>query len=57
MTRFNAVTYNSATQTADIGSGLVWDDVYSALETYGVNVVGGRVEGIGVAGFSLGGGS
>ncbi|KAF8599903.1 FAD-binding domain-containing protein [Ceratobasidium sp. AG-I] len=42
--------------TVDIGSGLVWDDVYAALEPYNVNVVGGRVTGVGVGGFTLGGG-
>ncbi|KAH9930868.1 FAD-binding domain-containing protein [Fomitopsis serialis] len=36
--------------------GNIWDDVYSALEPYSVNVVGGRVTGVGVAGFTLGGG-
>lgn len=56
MSRFNKVVYNATTQTVDVGSGLIWDDVYAALEVYGVNVVGGRVSGIGVAGFSLGGG-
>ncbi|KAG6908218.1 hypothetical protein DXG01_005690 [Tephrocybe rancida] len=39
-----------------IGAGLVWDDVYTALEPHGVTVVGGRVSGVGVAGFMLGGG-
>lgn len=56
MTRFNNVTYHADTQTADIGTGIVWDDVYSALAPYNVNVVGGRVTGVGVAGFTLGGG-
>ncbi len=56
MTRFNEVTYDSATQTAVIGAGNVWDDVYEILNAQGVNVVGGRVTGIGVAGFTLGGG-
>ena len=37
--------------------GLVWDDVYASLEKYNVSVVGGRVSGIGVAGFALGGGA
>lgn len=31
--------------------------VYAALAPYGVNVVGGRVSGVGVAGFTLGGGT
>ncbi|KAJ7776292.1 FAD dependent oxidoreductase [Mycena metata] len=56
MTRFSSVTYNQETQTADIGAGLIWDDVYAALEPHGVIVAGGRVSGVGVAGFTLGGG-
>jgi FAD/FMN-containing dehydrogenase len=56
MTRFNLVQYSAASQTAEIGAGLVWDDVYAALEPHGVSVVGGRVSGVGVAGFTLGGG-
>ena len=56
MYRFSEVVYHEDAQTADIGTGLVWDDVYAALEPQGVNVVGGRVTGVGVAGFSLGGG-
>jgi len=35
---------------------MIWDDVYAALEPHGVTVVGGRVPGVGVAGFTLGGG-
>jgi FAD/FMN-containing dehydrogenase len=35
---------------------LIWDEVYAALEPHGVNVVGGRVSGVGVGGFVLGGG-
>ena len=57
MSRFSEVTYDAAAQTATIGAGLVWDDVYAALEPYNVNVVGGRVSGVGVAGFTLGGGN
>ena len=34
----------------------VWTDVYAALDGIDVNVVGGRVTGPGVGGFSLGGG-
>ncbi|KAJ7494855.1 FAD dependent oxidoreductase [Mycena galericulata] len=56
MTRFSGVTYDAASSTATIGTGLIWDDVYTALAPLGVNVVGGRVSGVGVAGFSLGGG-
>lgn len=56
MFRFSEVKYDSTTETVDIGAGLVWDDVYAALEPLGINVVGGRVTGVGVAGFTLGGG-
>ncbi|KAJ7027714.1 FAD-binding domain-containing protein [Mycena alexandri] len=56
MTRFSSVTYDKKSQTADIGPGLIWDDVYAALEPHGVIVAGGRVSGVGVAGFTLGGG-
>ncbi|KZV98072.1 FAD-binding domain-containing protein [Exidia glandulosa HHB12029] len=56
MARFSDVVYNASSKTATIGTGLVWDDVYAALEPYGVNIVGGRVTGVGVAGFTLGGG-
>lgn len=57
MFRFSEVAYDATSQTVDVGAGLVWDDVYAALEPYGVNVVGGRVTGVGVAGFTLGGGT
>ncbi|CAE6485865.1 unnamed protein product [Rhizoctonia solani] len=50
------VAADASVGTVDIGSGLVWDTVYAALEPYGVNVVGGRVTGVGVGGFTLGGG-
>ncbi|KAL4079682.1 hypothetical protein J3A83DRAFT_4458609 [Scleroderma citrinum] len=56
MTKFSEVTYDPQTQTAIIGAGLVWDDVYAALEEYGVTVAGGRFTGVGVAGLTLGGG-
>ncbi|KZT74093.1 FAD-binding domain-containing protein [Daedalea quercina L-15889] len=56
MYKFSGVTYDESTGLAAIGAGNIWDDVYSALEPYSVNVVGGRVSGVGVAGFILGGG-
>ena len=56
MTRFSDVVYDPTAQTVTIGAGLVWDNVYAALDSHGVNVVGGRVPGVGVAGFTLGGG-
>ncbi|KAI0289881.1 FAD-binding domain-containing protein [Multifurca ochricompacta] len=56
MNRFNSVTVDNATSTVAIGAGLLWDDVYRALDGTGLNVVGGRVPGVGVAGLTLGGG-
>ncbi|KAF8999251.1 FAD-binding domain-containing protein [Hymenopellis radicata] len=56
MYRFSQVEYDASTQTVAIGTGLIWDDVYAVLDRLGVNVVGGRVAGVGVAGFALGGG-
>ncbi|EIW53224.1 FAD-binding domain-containing protein [Trametes versicolor FP-101664 SS1] len=56
MYRFSGVTYHPEANVAEVGAGLIWDDVYSSLEPFAVNVVGGRVSGVGVAGFTLGGG-
>ncbi|KAK2462597.1 hypothetical protein APHAL10511_005330 [Amanita phalloides] len=56
LTRFNEIKYDSKTQTVEIGAGLIFDDVYAALERYNVSVAGGRISGIGVGGFILGGG-
>ncbi|KAM6499462.1 FAD dependent oxidoreductase [Amanita muscaria] len=56
MSRFNTVQYDPVSQTATIGTGLIWDDVYDALAPYNVNVVGGRESGVGVGGLTLGGG-
>ena len=57
MSRFSEVTYDASSSTAVIGAGLIWDDVYEVLEEQGAIVVGGRVSGVGVAGFTLGGGT
>ena len=56
MSRFNEIKVYSASGTVEVGAGLTWDQVYEVLEPTGVNVVGGRVYGIGVAGLTLGGG-
>ena len=50
MNRFSEVTYNQLEGTATIGSGLVWEEVYEALEPFGVSVIGGRIPGVGVGG-------
>ncbi|KAL4063633.1 hypothetical protein V8B97DRAFT_2026278 [Scleroderma yunnanense] len=56
LSRFSDVVYDPEAQTATVGAGLTWDTVYTALEPHGVNVVGARGPGVGVAGLSLGGG-
>ncbi|KAG9308223.1 FAD-binding domain-containing protein [Chiua virens] len=56
MTRFSEVVYHSKARAVSVGAGLTWDDVYEALERYGVSVAGGRISGVGVAGYTLGGG-
>ena len=57
MYRFNEVNYHPQTESVDVGPGLIWDDVYAALDPQNITVVGGRVSGVGVAGFVLGGGT
>ncbi|KAK7038749.1 hypothetical protein VNI00_010634 [Paramarasmius palmivorus] len=56
LSRFNDVEYDESQSTVKIGAGLAWDEVYARLEPHGVKAVGGRVPGVGVAGFLLGGG-
>lgn len=50
MNRFSEVTYNQLEGTATIGAGLRWEEVYDALDPFGVSVLGGRVPDVGVAG-------
>jgi FAD/FMN-containing dehydrogenase len=56
MSRFNETKVNFTSGTVEVGAGLTWDQVYATLEPTGVNVVGGRIPGVGVAGLTLGGG-
>ena len=56
LSRFNEIKVNGASGTVEVGAGLTWDQVYAALEPAGLNVVGGRAPGVGVAGLTLGGG-
>jgi FAD/FMN-containing dehydrogenase len=56
MARFNEIKVDSTYGTVEVGAGLTWDQVYDALEPTGVNVIGGRIPGVGVAGLALGGG-
>ncbi|KAK4208241.1 hypothetical protein QBC37DRAFT_80310 [Rhypophila decipiens] len=54
--KMNQVILSADGKTVELGFGNTWFDVYKALESAGVNVVGGRVPGPGVGGFTLGGG-
>jgi FAD/FMN-containing dehydrogenase len=54
--RFNETKVNSSCGTVEVGAGLTWDQVYAVLNPTGVNVIGARVPGVGVAGVTLGGG-
>ncbi len=56
MARFRDIVLNEEEETVEFGAGLTWTDVYSYLVPKGLNVVGGRMDGIGVGGFTLGGG-
>ena len=56
MTRFNETNVNSTCGTVEVGPGLIWDQVYATLGPTGVNVIGSRLPGVGVAGLTLGGG-
>ena len=56
MTRFKNIAISEDSQTVEVGAGLTWTDVYAYLVPKGFNVVGGRVDGVGVAGLTLGGG-
>ena len=50
------VTFSDDKSTVELGMGLTWAQVYELMQDSGYNVVGGRVPGPGVGGFSLGGG-
>jgi hypothetical protein len=56
MYSFSDIVYNSATQTVALGMGLIWDDVYVALEPHNMTVVGPQMTGVGIGGIALGGG-
>ena len=56
MRRFKDIKVAVGGATVEVGAGLTWDYVYAALEPHGINVVGARVPGVGVAGLTLGGG-
>ncbi|THU80278.1 FAD-binding domain-containing protein [Dendrothele bispora CBS 962.96] len=60
MNRFKQITLNKDAnkdvKTVTVGTGLTWDEIYDELTPQNLNVVGGRVPGVGVGGLLLGGG-
>ncbi|SRR6266702_1025283 len=56
LTRFNDIVIDEDSETVELGAGLTWTDVYASIIPQGINVVGGRFNGVGVSGLTLGGG-
>ncbi|KZS94066.1 FAD-binding domain-containing protein [Sistotremastrum niveocremeum HHB9708] len=57
LSRLDKMHYNSSDQTVQIGAGCLWDQVYKYMAPFKRNVVGGASgQGVGVAGWLLGGG-
>ncbi|KAN0132341.1 FAD-binding domain containing protein [Lactarius tabidus] len=56
LARFNNITVDSIAGTVELGSVLTWDQIYTALDPTGVNDIGARLPGVGIAGVTLGGG-
>ncbi|KAJ5121031.1 FAD linked oxidase N-terminal [Penicillium bovifimosum] len=50
------VDYNPKDHTAIIGPGLTWEEAQKGLDGTGRTIVGGRMGGVGVGGYMLGGG-
>ena len=44
--KFSQVTYDVASGTSVIGTGLIWDNVYQQLQEHNVTVLGGRSTGV-----------
>lgn len=57
LSHLNSTSYNGETNTASIGPGGKWQNVYAELIKYGITVTGGRDGDVGVGGFLLGGGN
>lgn len=53
----NQIDFAKDSKIASFGAGAQWQDVYTALEEYGVTVPGGRTATVGVGGYMLAGGN
>ncbi|KAH0606251.1 uncharacterized protein H6S33_003912 [Morchella sextelata] len=49
-------TLNAKSGYVEVGAGLHWEEVYEYLDARQLSVVGGRMTGVGVSGYLLGGG-
>lgn len=49
MTGIKDITYDVTSETARLGMGNRWGDVYAALDKYKRTVVGGRIPPVGMA--------
>jgi FAD/FMN-containing dehydrogenase len=56
LSQLNQIDIETEAQTASIGPGCRWGEVYSTLQSKGYTVPGGRDSNVGVGGFVLGGG-
>ncbi|TFK45059.1 hypothetical protein BDQ12DRAFT_731029 [Crucibulum laeve] len=57
MARFDKIKYNKVNETMEVGAGCLWDRVYKKAAEEKRGVVGGAsAQGVGVAGWMLGGG-
>ncbi|KAL4769847.1 FAD-binding domain-containing protein [Aspergillus nidulans var. acristatus] len=52
----SSLSISADRKTASVGGGALFSDLYPELETQNLTVMGGRVPGIGVGGFTTGGG-
>ena len=57
MSHFFNSENDSGSQTAVMGAGMTWDQVYEVLAPRNIGVVGGRLSYVGVAGLVLSGGN
>ncbi|KAL7941262.1 hypothetical protein V8C42DRAFT_335237 [Trichoderma barbatum] len=52
----NSINIVHERQIVELGPGATWINVYAAMEPYNISTAGGRISGVGVGGFLLGGG-
>ena len=51
------VSVSSDKRTTSAGPGCRWRDIYDKLDSMNLTVVGGRVDDVGIAGLTIGGGN